>query len=54
MYQSLEDTDKAMKVFDNLKSIIQLKTNDYDARDKLYNMLGLNTCEESVQVAAAA
>ena len=54
VYQSMEDADKAVRILDNLKNIIQLKTSDHGTRNTLFNMFGLNTNEGPNQAAAAA
>jgi len=54
IYQSIEDVDKAIKVFENLKNIIKLKASDDEAEEKLLNTFGLNINIDSPQAAAAA
>ena len=54
MYQSIEDIDRAFKVFDNLRNLIKLRCCDVDAENKLLNTFGLNMNDKCVQAAAAA
>ena len=54
IYQSIEDMDRAFKVFDNLRNLIKLRCCDVDAENKLLNTFGLNMNNECVQAAAAA
>ena len=54
IYQSIEDIDKAIKVFENLKNIIKLKFGDEKAEEKLLSTFGLSIINGSPQAAAAA
>ena len=54
LYQSIEETENATAVFDDLKNIIKSKACDDEAEDKLLSSFGLNCCSESYPAAAAA
>ena len=43
-----------MKVLENLKNIMRLKTCNFDARNELHNRFGLNNDKIIVHVAEAA
>jgi len=54
IYQSIEDIDKSVEVFENLKNLIKLKAVDEDAEDRLLCSFGLNVDVVCFQQAAAA
>jgi len=54
IYQSIENVDKAMKIFENLKNLIKLKACDDEDEDKLLCSFGLCGNTDLPQAAAAA